>query len=412
MAVATAAGVTLAPPESRPLDRRSISLLVFAHMFNDMNQSVVPALLPFLIAQRHLSYAAAGGIVLTLTIASSVVQPVFGYVTDKRSIPWLVPGGMLLGMLGTVMLGLAPTYELLLLASLVSGIGVAAFHPEAARYANWVSGSQRSTGMGFFGLGGNLGFALGPILVTPAILLFGLHGTALVVIPGAIYALYLGLVAMRRFASFKPREKKFKSRSERGDRWGAFGVLTLTLILRSTVFFGIITFTPLFFIAVLGATKAQANAALAMTLVAAALGTVTGGRLGDSFDRRYVTMVSIACAAIFATAIGLAAAAHVPIAVICVLFVLLAFTLQWSTSVTVVLGQEYLPTRIGTASGVTIGLAISIGGFGAPLLGHLADLHGLIAVMYAIGAIALSSFIAALFLPPVHRKRPVVAAPA
>lgn len=405
MAVAAVAGPTLAPPESRPLDRRSISLLVFAHVFNDMNQSVVPALLPFLIAQRHLSYAAAAGLVLTLTSANAVVQPLFGYITDKRSIPWLVPGGMLLGMLGTVLLGLAPTYQLLLLSSLVSGVGIAAFHPEAARYANWVSGSQRSTGMGFFGLGGNIGFALGPILVTPAILLFGLHGTALVVIPGALYALYLGFIAMRRFASFRPKEKKFASRSERGDRWGAFGVLTATLILRSMVFFGILTFTPLFFIAVLGATKAQANAALAMTLIAAAIGTITGGRLGDTFDRRYVTMISLAFATLLAPAIGVAAAAHASVAAICVLFILLAFTLQWSGSVTIVLGQEYLPTRIGTASGVTLGLAISIGGFGAPVLGHLADLHGLIPVMYAIGGVALCALLASLFLPPVGRTR-------
>ncbi|MGH7328093.1 MAG: MFS transporter, partial [Polyangiaceae bacterium] len=152
--MAAAAGVISAP---RPLDRRGIAFLVAAHAFNDMNQSIVPAVLPFLIAQRHLSYAAAASLVLSLTIASSVIQPLFGYITDRRSLPWLIPAALICGMSGTVMLGLAPSYALLLGATLITGIGSAAFHPEAARTANSISGSQRSTGMGFFGLGGNMG---------------------------------------------------------------------------------------------------------------------------------------------------------------------------------------------------------------------------------------------------------------
>src|SRR5579872_2902840 len=188
------AAVAGAMPAPRPLDRRGITFLVAAHAFNDMNQSIVPAVLPFLISQRHLSYTAAASLVLSLTIASSVVQPLFGYITDKRSVPWLIPAALICGMSGTVLLGVAPTYPLLLLATLVAGFGSAAFHPEAARTANLVSGSQRSTGMGFFGLGGNIGFALGPILVTPAILFLGLHYAGLIVIPGVIYAFFLAAV--------------------------------------------------------------------------------------------------------------------------------------------------------------------------------------------------------------------------
>ena len=128
-----AAAATVAAPSAPPraLDRRGIGFLVGAHAFNDMNQSVVPAVLPFLISQRHLSYAAAASLVLSLTIASSVVQPLFGYITDKRSIPWLIPAALVCGMSGTVLLGIAPTYPLLLLATLVAGFGSAAFHPEA-----------------------------------------------------------------------------------------------------------------------------------------------------------------------------------------------------------------------------------------------------------------------------------------
>lgn len=397
--MAAAATLNLTSPAVRTLDRRGIGFLVAAHAFNDMNQSVVPAVLPFLISQRHLSYAAAASLVLSLTIASSVVQPLFGYITDKRSFPWLIPAAMMCGMLGTVLLGIAPTYPLLLCATLVSGIGSAAFHPEAARTANLVSGTQRSTGMGFFGLGGNIGFAAGPILVTPAILFLGLHYAGLIVVPGVLYAIFLGLFEMRRFATFREKPKKFTSSSQRGDRWGPFAILTLTIVLRSMVFFGVLTFTPLFCIAVLGATKAQANAVLAITLIAAAAGVITGGRLGDRVDRRNLVRLSMACAAVLATCIALASRAHASLPEIALLFVVFGFLLQWSQSVTIVLGQEYLPTRIGTASGVTLGLAISMGGFAMPFLGKLGDARGLIPVIFAIGAIALAALAAASLLP-------------
>jgi len=405
-----AAATLLAPSsQSRPLDRRGIGFLVAAHAFNDMNQSIVPAILPFLIAQRHLSYAAAASLVLSLTIASSVIQPLFGFITDKRSIPWLIPAALLCGMSGTVLLGFAPTYMLLLVATLVAGIGSAAFHPEAARAANMLSGSKRSTGMGFFGLGGNIGFAAGPILVTPAILVMGLHGTGLIMIPGVLYALFFAFVEMRRFASLREAPKKFASSSERGDRWGAFALLTTTIVMRSVVFFGILTFTPLFCIAVLGATKAQANAVLAMTLIAAATGVITGGRLGDRVDRRRLIMISMAAAATLAAIIGLVAGAGASLVEVALLFIVLGFLMQLSQSVTIVLGQDYLPTRIGTASGVTLGLAISMGGFAMPFLGRLGDTHGLTPVLFAIGGFALAALIAAAFLPPISKAKSEVA---
>lgn len=399
--MAAAAATTLSAPASavRPLDRRGIGFLVAAHAFNDMNQSIVPAMLPFLIAQRHLSYEAAASLVLSLTIASSVVQPAFGFITDKRSIPWLIPTALLCGMTGTVLLGIAPTYALMVCATLISGLGSAAFHPEAARTANLISGTQRATGMGFFGLGGNIGFAAGPILVTPAILLLGLHYAGLIVIPGVLYALFLGFFEMQRFATFRRQPKAAASMAHGGDQWGPFAILTLTIVLRSMVYFGVMTFTPLFCIAVLGATKAQANAVLAFTLVAAAAGVITGGRLGDRFNRRGIIQLSLACTAVFAPFIAMAGLAHVSLVIFALIMMVFAFLMQWSQSLTIVLGQDYLPTRIGTASGVTLGLAISMGGFAMPFLGRLGDTHGLVPVIFAIGGIAFVALVSSSFLP-------------
>src|SRR6476659_6008222 len=165
------------------VDRRAMTVLSTGHMFTDIAQGSIPALLPFLITRDHLSYAAASALVLAATIASSVIQPLFGYVSDRLSLPWLMPLGPALGGLGVGLAGLAPSYGLTFAAVVLSGLGVAAFHPEGSRFANYVSGARRASGMSLFSVGGNVGFALGPVLVTPLLLAFGLHGTMFLIIP-------------------------------------------------------------------------------------------------------------------------------------------------------------------------------------------------------------------------------------
>ncbi|MGH2930360.1 MAG: MFS transporter, partial [Solirubrobacteraceae bacterium] len=160
-----------------PLDRRAMAVLSAGHMLTDLGQGSVPALLPFLIVRDHLSLASASALILAATISSSVIQPLFGYFSDRRSLPWLMPLGPFLGGLGVGLVGIAPSYGWTVAAVLLSGIGVAAFHPEASRFAHYVSGARRSSGMSLFSVGGNVGFALGPALVTPLVLALGLHGT-------------------------------------------------------------------------------------------------------------------------------------------------------------------------------------------------------------------------------------------
>src|SRR5207248_2693672 len=130
----------------------------------------------FLISKNNLSYAAASALVLAATVSSSVIQPLFGHVSDRLSLPWLMPLGPALGGLGVALAGFTSTYALTFAAIVLSGIGVAAFHPEGSRFANYVSGARRASGMSLFSVGGNVGFALGPVLVTPLMLAFGLHG--------------------------------------------------------------------------------------------------------------------------------------------------------------------------------------------------------------------------------------------
>lgn len=171
----------------------------------DITQGAVPALLPFLIHHRGYSYAAASALVLVLamTITSSLIQPLFGHLADRRSLPWLLPGVLVAGA-GTG-LGVwcirpgSPSPR-----SPWRGVGVGAYHPEAARYANYVSRSRRASGMSLFSVGGNVGFALGPVLVTPLVLTLGLGGTVWLIVPSVAVAVLL-LCGMAHLRSFRPQ---------------------------------------------------------------------------------------------------------------------------------------------------------------------------------------------------------------
>ena len=178
----------------------------------------------------------------------------------------------------------------------VSGLGVAAFHPEGARYANYVSRRERGRGMSMFSLGGNAGFALGPLLMTPAVLAFGLHGTALVLIPLWLGAALLA-VELRRLRTFAPATPGGASNgngSRREDAWGPFARLGSVIGLRSVVFFGLQAFVPVYFAHQLGTSEAAGNAALSVMLVAGACGTYVGGRLMDRIGRRVILVGSMA----------------------------------------------------------------------------------------------------------------------
>src|SRR5437899_1273365 len=184
------------------VDRRGMTVVSAGHLFTDVSQGAVPALLPFLKSHMHLSYAAVSALVLAATISSSVIQPLFGRYSDRRSLPQLMPLGVLFGGLGIALVGVAPNYGLVFLAIVVSGIGVAAFHPEGSRFANYLSGSRRASGMSLFSVGGNVGFALGPVMVTPLLLAFGLHGTLFMAIPTTLMALVL-LHELPRLGTFR-----------------------------------------------------------------------------------------------------------------------------------------------------------------------------------------------------------------
>jgi MFS transporter, FSR family, fosmidomycin resistance protein len=158
------------------MSTRALATLSSGHLATDFASGSVPALLPFVVDEFDLSYAAAGAVMLVWAIASSVVQPLFGLWSDRRGAIWLLPGGLLLAGVGIGLAPLAPSYWLLLAFVTVSGLGTAAYHPEGSKFAAYASGERRASGMSLFSIGGNVGYALGPIAATALVLWLGLHG--------------------------------------------------------------------------------------------------------------------------------------------------------------------------------------------------------------------------------------------
>lgn len=377
-----------------------MALLATAHLADDVNQSFVPALLPYLILERHLSHETAGMIVLFQAMSSSVIQPAIGLLADRRSMPWLIALGLLLAGSGVALLGVLPTLPLLFTAALVSGIGVAMFHPEAARFANYVSGERKATGMRWFTVGGNLGFALGPAFATAVIAVWGMHGTLAAAVPVAVLAGVV-MLELRRLSGFVPAHARTRTAAGTDD-WLAFGKLSAFVIVRSMAYLGMVSFVPLYVVEVLHTSPAVGDFALVGFLLAGACGTVAGGPVADRVGRKPVLLWSTGLTVVLITAlVGLTYRGGLVLAI--VMLIVTGFVFVASQAAFVVLGQEYLPNRVGLASGVTLGLAVSLGGGFSPVLGLIADQHGVAWSLLAAAALALIGTLIGFTLPPEPR---------
>jgi MFS transporter, FSR family, fosmidomycin resistance protein len=384
-----------------------MAALSSGHLATDLAQGALPALLPFLVERFDLSYTMAGGLVLAGTISSSIVQPAFGLWSDTRGALWLLPAGVALAGIGMAAASVAPAYPLVLLAVLVSGLGVAAYHPEGSKFASYVSGRRRASGMAFFSVGGNVGFALGPLVASFAILTLGLglNGGLLLAVPGLLVA--AGLVAVVPYlARFAPSRERMAERRREESQTRGLALLLLVVGLRSVAHMGLFTFIPLFEIA-RGNGAGYGTRLLAFFLLAGAVGTLAGGPLADRFGRRAILIASFLVATplilVYALAGGLVGA---------IALVFSGAALIGTFGVSLVMSQEYMPGRVGMASGLSIGMAIGLGGIAALSLGAVADAIDLEAAVVATAFGPALALLVALTLPPATSRRRVEPEPA
>jgi MFS transporter, FSR family, fosmidomycin resistance protein len=378
------------------LDKRAMAALSAGHLATDFANGALPALLPFIVDRFDLSYTLAAAIMLASAASSSLIQPLFGAWSDRRGALWLLPSGVALAGIGMALAAAAPSYWLVLLLVVVSGFGVAAYHPEGSKFAAYASGRRRASGMSLFSIGGNVGYALGPTATTPLVLALGLTGGLLLALPCLAVAALL-LLAVPFLGGFAPEPGRAEEVAG-PDRPGALALLLGVIGFRSVAWFGLVTFVPLWEVS-LGHSKTHGSHLLSLMLLAGGLGTLAAGPIADRLGRRPVLIASMLPTGPLILAYvlvgGILGAVSLALVGVCVIS---------TFGVTMVMSQEYLPRRIGMASGLSIGLSIGLGGVAVVGLGALADSIDLRSAMYAAAAAPAAGLVLALLLPSTRSR--------
>ena len=378
------------------MNKKYIRLFGAGHLITDIYQGALPAMLPFLISEKHFSYATAAFLIFAANASSSIIQPVFGVYADKISLPWALGVGVLLGGIGLGLVGIVQNYYLIILLVALSGIGLALFHPEGARLTNRFAGENKTSAVSIFAAGGNIGFAVGPILTTTMVLAFGLKGTLILCIPAVVMGGIL-LYESKNFSNEVSSDKELDNidKKEEVDEWGAFGRLTLTLLCRSTVFFGLNTFLTLYYMNILKQSEVQGSIALSTLIVVGAVGTLFAGKLSIKIGNKKLIIIGYSC---LLPLLILFLNIKNPI-LATIILIPLGFFLYMPYSPMVALGQKYLPNHLGLASGITLGLGVAMGGLVSPILGYVSDTHGIHAALSCLIVMPIIAVVLARKLP-------------
>lgn len=372
-------------------------LLSLGHLIVDLTQGILPIITPLLAQSLELNYFQVGTIALAFTVSSAIVQPVFGVLSDRYSMPWLMPLGLFLSGLGLALTGIVNSYGLLLVVVFLSGIGVAGYHPEGSKLAHYVSiKGKAGSSMAVFSVGGNVGFALGPMLALFVLSFAGLNSIHWVMVPGVLGALIF-LYLMPRFKKILAektlqKKKDVKQSVSSSNKVGSLILLLLYVITRSWIHAGLIYFIPFYFPAFKGITDPEYL--ISIFLVAGAVGTVIGGPFADRFGNRNGLLTSMAI-----TLIALYPFLHLGGIFVPVLAFIVGAALISTFSTTIVFGQKLLPNNIGLASGLLLGFGVGMGSLGVTLLGAVADHFGLPFIMNIICFLPLLGVILAFTLP-------------
>ncbi|MBQ7515755.1 MAG: MFS transporter [Schwartzia sp.] len=380
---------------------KSICYFALGHACVDWAQSAIPALLPYFIANYGLSYQEAASLVFANVLLSSVLQPIFGYYSDKVSLPWFIPLGPVFCGLSITMIGFASSYWTMFAAATICGLGSALFHPEAALLAGRIAKTRKGQAMSIFSVGGNAGFAIGPIVAGFCAYTLGIRSLALFGVVNAAAAIAIAreipeAIRAALPASRPPETKDLPGRPKAAPRndWPSFGRLSVAIFARSLGFTLSNTFIPIFWVSVLAATPRQGTMALSLLFALGALFTYCGGLVADRAG--FVPVLRGAFLLMVPAMFFLVNSENVLSASLLLVPVAIALFLPYSP--VVVLGQKYLGKNAGFASGVTLGLSTTIGGIFAPVAGWVADRWGLAAALQILWIAGIAGCAAAFTL--------------
>ena len=373
------------------MNKKALALLGLGHLMVDLNTGALPALLPFLKTSFGLSYTMLGVLVLVANITSSVIQPVFGYLSDRSAQAWLLPFGVMAATCGMASVGLVSSYPALLVVVLISGIGIASYHPEAYKTAYLSTGEKKATGISLFSVGGNLGLGLGPLAVAFCLAAFGQRGLLLLWIPGILVGM-LFLRALPWLSQTRPASTDADTTTSAFPR-SALAIVLSIVTLGACVHAGMSTYVPLYLADQGGGTLAVGSL-LSLFLIAGAVGTLLGGPLSDHIGHKHflIYCTGLLCPLIFLFL-------HTSGITSIVILGLAGMCLAPMFSVTLVIAQGFMRGRLGVTAGLMTGLGIGVGGLGVTVLGVVADTWGLATTMQLIALLPLLPWVLVWFLP-------------
>jgi len=365
------------------------------HCINDFGQGSLAALIPFFIANFGLNYYQSASIIFCNTVVASIAQPALGYVADRWRVPWFIPVGFSITLVSISAIALATSYEMILALSLIAGLGAALFHPEAALLVNRMQSNELGNAMGRFAVGGSAGFALGPLLAG-GVYVFGAHFlwvfTAIALIGVLLYVYaFTGSAATDVVGESK---SSAKSTNTGANDWVSFGKLFFVIASRSILFSVLSIFIPILYITVINGEASASSLALTMYFAMGAVLTYMGGALSDKLGFlktvRLGNLIFLPSVLVFIFVPNIWGffGAMIP----------MAFGVFSQYGPITVLGQKYLAKNAGFASGITLGLGITLGGLVAPYVGHLADIYDVQTALMTLIPVGLMGLLMSLWL--------------
>ena len=394
------------PPASDALSGTTypvIAAISFAHLLNDMMQSVLLAIYPMLKLGLNLSFGQIGLITLTYQFTASLLQPAIGLYTDKRPKPYSLPFGMCFTFVGLLSLSQASSFPAVIVSAMLIGMGSSVFHPESSRVARMAAGGQPGLAQSIFQIGGNLGSAIGPLLAALIIVPRGQGSAAwfsLFALLGVAVLIYVGRWSGQHVANFS---KRMKAQAGHGltARQVAWSLAILGLLMFSKFFYmtSLSSYYTFYLMDKFGLPLATAQIYLFVFLFAVAAGTLAGGPVGDRIGRKWVIWISILGVAPFTLMLP-----HANLLWTGVLSVVIGLILASAFSAILVFAQELVPGKVGAISGLFFGFAFGLGGIGAALLGQLADATSIETVYQVCAFLPLIGLLTA-FLPTIKNGR-------
>lgn len=379
-------------------------IMGFVHLLNDSIQAVVPAMFPILERSMGLSFLQLGALAFAINMTASVMQPVVGWFTDRRPMPYALPIGLMFTLVGIVGLALAPGFWSALASAALIGIGSATFHPEGSRVAYLAAGDKRGTAQSIYQVGGNTGQAMAPVITALILVPLGQIGAlwfALVTLVAILLLLYIARWYKQQLLRIKQENRRHaamaKPKVGRGVIGAALFLLVFLVFARTWYHASITNFYTFYLMDTYQLTISQAQVYIFLFLAAGALGTFLGGPLADRVGKRNVLLFSMLGSAPLALWLP-----HTGPVMAYILITLIGFIILSSFAVSVVYAQELLPGKIGTVSGLIVGLSFGMGAIGSVVLGWLADSIGLKPTMISVAFLPLLGLLT--FLLPNDRK--------